>query len=844
MINIVGRSLKLSAAEYKIGFEGDNLLELRIFKVEDPTLIDENFVLDVLESDGNKNVIYLEKTVEEGSCYLTWKIKREHLRAGNRLKIQLRTIANEAGEIWHSEPLTFLIGNSINVVDSFPPVLPSEFEELERRVINAKNEVISISENLSILVVQTPYIGENGNWFIFDNEQNAFVDSGVDSKGNKGDSPIRGIDFWTSEDKEEIVSEAAKIVENNIQVPTNLVNGQKTGSLRTIGSYGEHDTYKLGYYAFAEGDTTKASGNISHAEGDTTSASGETSHAEGVHTSASGHTSHAEGEATSASGDISHAEGGNTSASGDYSHAQNTYTIAHDYAETAIGSSNIESNGSNRWNINNSAFVVGNGTSNNRSNAFQIMFNGTVKIWNDIVCQVPTMLKTTAKGLISAINELFEGKADKTALTAEITARQGTDASLQTQIDTKASVVALNDETTARQSQFSSLANQIADKADKTALTAETTARETAILTLANTKADRTALTAETESRQSVDNNLQAQIDTKASVFALNDETTARQSQFSSLANQIADKASDAALTAEITARREADVDLQSQINTKQNKITAQTYIIETEPWTNQPAISGALHEDFSEYTTNWYFVTLLDENGAPLLANQFKLTLNKNGHTSATDQIFTLQNLNTGTENLVENSVVDFKETGAAWKIRNGGVRNISAALPAEIQNTDLEIHTATRVSSLNPTRVDLGNIRNSGSSRSFYGNAWFGAARLYYSNNSLSGVLRKHLYLTEHLKIRRTGEYITGTMIKTVLGHNGNVIPTNGGYADIGQQILTQECILIPNNAAVNSLNVAWPSINFFMEEDNTKNVSGIVYLNGSAVTVKELA
>ena len=56
----------------------------------------------------------------------------------------------------------------------------------------------------------------------------------------------------------------------NVIAPTNLVNGNATGSLRAIGSTEESDTYKLGQYTFAEGKNTKAIGNYSHAEGNET----------------------------------------------------------------------------------------------------------------------------------------------------------------------------------------------------------------------------------------------------------------------------------------------------------------------------------------------------------------------------------------------------------------------------------------------------------------------------------------------------------------------------------------------------------------------------------------------
>ena len=121
------------------------------------------------------------------------------------------------------------------------------------------------------------------------------------------------------------------------EMPSNLKNGIAEGSVRTVGSAEESDSYKLGTYAFAEGQGTIASGNRSHAEGINTTASGNSSHAEGGSTTASFDYSHAEGAGTRASGYASHAEGGSTTASGDYSHAGGTSTTASGQASHAEG---------------------------------------------------------------------------------------------------------------------------------------------------------------------------------------------------------------------------------------------------------------------------------------------------------------------------------------------------------------------------------------------------------------------------------------------------------------------------------------------------------------------------
>ena len=54
--------------------------------------------------------------------------------------------------------------------------------------------------------VKPAHIGDNGNWFEWDTETKAFVDTGVKANGEDGYNPQRGIDYWTDEDKAEIKS--------------------------------------------------------------------------------------------------------------------------------------------------------------------------------------------------------------------------------------------------------------------------------------------------------------------------------------------------------------------------------------------------------------------------------------------------------------------------------------------------------------------------------------------------------------------------------------------------------------------------------------------------------------
>lgn len=140
-----------------------------------------------------------------------------------------------------------------------------------------------------------------------------------------------------------VTVEELKTVLDIPQSLNNVLDGSSTGSVRTSGSAVENSNYTIGASAFAQGLTTKASGQASHAEGYTTTASGKNAHVEGYVSTASGNYSHAEGNTTQAIGSSSHAEGSSTQATGSSSHAEGNVTQATGWGSHAEGGVSIAS---------------------------------------------------------------------------------------------------------------------------------------------------------------------------------------------------------------------------------------------------------------------------------------------------------------------------------------------------------------------------------------------------------------------------------------------------------------------------------------------------------------------
>ena len=127
----------------------------------------------------------------------------------------------------------------------------------------------------------------------------------------------------------------------------------------------------------AEGGNCAAFGEYSHAEGYASCARGSSSHAEGYITTAIGNYSHAEGYTTTVNGNFGHVEGSNTSVTAHSAHAEGSYTTAETYAIHVQGQFNKTNSGTyDRFTATNNAFVIGNGTSAAKSNAFRVTFDG------------------------------------------------------------------------------------------------------------------------------------------------------------------------------------------------------------------------------------------------------------------------------------------------------------------------------------------------------------------------------------------------------------------------------------------------------------------------------------
>ncbi len=188
-----------------------------------------------------------------------------------------------------------------------------------------------------------------------------------------------------------------------------------------------------GWGSFAAGAYSRASGlgafvggfhNVAGPTGsDTNSLDGNSvGHtAFGYGTQATGNVAFAVGEGTTASGANSTAMGENTVASGTYSTAIGYETDATDYGSLVIGqynSSGSSATSATSFSTSAPAFVIGNGTSGNTSDAFKVVFNGNTTMAGD--------LTVTGNDITFGNSETISNSTDGTvAITATTTTVSG-----------------------------------------------------------------------------------------------------------------------------------------------------------------------------------------------------------------------------------------------------------------------------------------------------------------------------------------------------------------------------------------------------------------------------------
>ncbi len=181
MITILNGKLTIPESERFIGFAGDNLRRTIEFLISGASEADRIYRLYLTFDDGTVNYFVLPSQVTDKGVVLTWQVLREHIFMSGCVKAQLKAFS-DTGVVYHTTTDRFFVGDSAEFSDYFEKN-NTEFLEYEQRL----NDLAKTAEEICVLM---PFIGENGNWYIYSADAGEYIDSGKPSMGQADNMQI------------------------------------------------------------------------------------------------------------------------------------------------------------------------------------------------------------------------------------------------------------------------------------------------------------------------------------------------------------------------------------------------------------------------------------------------------------------------------------------------------------------------------------------------------------------------------------------------------------------------------------------------------------------------------
>lgn len=174
MINISVRDkihvLNIPDKEKNIGFFGDNdVIKKEFFISEEAACDNAIYRLYLTFENGMVNFLTLDTVCVNGGVLLNWVVKREHIFDSGNVTAQIKAFVGK-GEVYHTTTDYFVV-KPASEQSEYLNKQNSEFLEHEQVL----NELVKfVREERTFL----PYVGENGNWYIYDSKKGEYIDSG------------------------------------------------------------------------------------------------------------------------------------------------------------------------------------------------------------------------------------------------------------------------------------------------------------------------------------------------------------------------------------------------------------------------------------------------------------------------------------------------------------------------------------------------------------------------------------------------------------------------------------------------------------------------------------------
>ena len=174
MIELKNWRVRMEVRDRELGYESDHLHR----RLEIAADLDAGWAVKLDMALGKaKNVVDLERTGD-----VLWvDLTRDILASDGLYRCQLRGLKGDT--VAHSNQFELLVSGSINAVEAFPSVEPSELAQMEARVTQAKADAVAAADRAEAAAVHPPKLSEDQTWMVWDLESGAYQDTGVYSGG-------------------------------------------------------------------------------------------------------------------------------------------------------------------------------------------------------------------------------------------------------------------------------------------------------------------------------------------------------------------------------------------------------------------------------------------------------------------------------------------------------------------------------------------------------------------------------------------------------------------------------------------------------------------------------------
>lgn len=230
MITILNGKLTIPESERFIGFAGDNLRRTIKFLVSSKTEADRIYRMYLTFDDGTVNFFTLPFEVTDLGIVLIWDVLREHIFKSGCVKVQIKAFSDK-GVVWHTNTDTFIVGDSAEFSQQLAKQ-NTEFLQFEEKLNN-------LSKEISDICVLMPFVGENGNWFIYDAQAGEYKDSGKPSVGVADGIKIADGDI----DKLSLFS--SEMAQKYLSLPVHKLSSYDAFSSEYYNTLTEQGIYKL-----------------------------------------------------------------------------------------------------------------------------------------------------------------------------------------------------------------------------------------------------------------------------------------------------------------------------------------------------------------------------------------------------------------------------------------------------------------------------------------------------------------------------------------------------------------------------------------------------------------------